>query len=229
MPKINQALFDAKVQAEMRIRELWYRGLRQEAIRKQLKADENPFLSDWVDHICRSLALAERAKEQPDNETVIEVERQFMKEAIEQARLCVGEDGRCHPKVGAVVVKDGVVVAKAYRGELADGEHAEFTALEKKIADDSVVGATVYATLEPCTSRNHPKVPCAKRLVERKVARVVIGMLDPNPDICGKGYLLLREANIGVGLFDDDLKAEIEELNRDFMRQHTQGSSTGKQ
>src|SRR5947208_4355255 len=76
----------------------------------------------------------------------------------------------------AVVVKDGRVLSSAYPGE-APGNHAEFTALDKKLADQVVCGATIYTTLEPCTTRNHPKIPCVKRIIDRKVARVVVGML----------------------------------------------------
>jgi pyrimidine deaminase RibD-like protein/NTP pyrophosphatase (non-canonical NTP hydrolase) len=145
-------------------------------------------------------------------------ELDFMRMAIDASRKCKGEDDRAHPKVGAVVVKNGKVLAVTYRGELSDGEHAEYTALERKLADDVLAGATVYTTLEPCTSRNHPKVPCADRLIDRKVARVVIGMLDPNPDITGKGQRRLRDANIKTDLFPADLMAEVEELNREFTR-----------
>jgi hypothetical protein len=82
----------------------------------------------------------------------------FARMAIEEAKRSVAEpDGRMHPKVGVVVVKDGSVNAKAHRGEFPES-HAEFIALEKKLADTSVVGATVYATLELCTTRHHPKV-----------------------------------------------------------------------
>src|SRR5687768_14278463 len=105
---------------------------------------------------------------------------EFMKLAIEEMRKSQDEsDDRVHPRVGVVVVKDDVVVG-AHRGEVKLGEHAEYTALERKLAEDIIAGATVYTTLEPCTTRNHPKVPCAERLVERRVARVFIGMLDPN-------------------------------------------------
>lgn len=145
-------------------------------------------------------------------------DRQFMKMAIDEARKSRAEDGRFHPKVGAVVVKDGRVLARAHRGEIF-GCHAEFIALEKKLADQSLAGATVYTTLEPCTSRNDPKIPCAIRLIDRKVARVVIGTLDPNPRISGRGQRALRKANIETDFFPHDLMAEIEELNREFTRQ----------
>ncbi|HEY7154194.1 MAG TPA: deaminase [Gemmataceae bacterium] len=149
-------------------------------------------------------------------------DREFMELAIKEARKCVGEVGRANPKVGAVVVKNGKLMASAYRGEQGVGEHAEYTALEKKLSEEVVAGATVYTTLEPCTTRNHPKVPCASRLIERRVKRVVIGMLDPNPAICGKGERLLRDHGIVVDRFPRELIVELEELNRDFTRAQKQ-------
>jgi pyrimidine deaminase RibD-like protein len=144
----------------------------------------------------------------------------FIRMAIDAARKCEPEDGRTHPKVGVVVVRAGGLVTVANRGELEAGEHAEYTALERKLLHDTLVGATVYTTLEPCTSRSHPKVPCVERLIERKVGRVCIGMLDPNPAISGKGQQRLRDANITTDLFPERLMAEVEELNREFVRQH---------
>lgn len=152
-------------------------------------------------------------------------QRRFMEMAVEEARKSKPEDERAHPRVGVVVVKDGNVLATAYRGELGEGEHAEFTALEKKLCDVAVAGATVYTTLEPCTSRNHPKIPCASRLIERRVRRVVIGMPDPNRMVFGEGWARLREANVAIADFDSDLKHEIEEMNRDFIRCHKHTST----
>lgn len=157
----------------------------------------------------------------------VEEDRRFSLMAIEEARKSVAEDERPHPKVGAVLVKDGIVVSKAHRGENPES-HAEYIALEEKLSEDSVAGATVYTTLEPCTTRNHPKIPCAQRLVERKVARVVIGMLDPNPEIRGLGEQLLSEAGIETQLFPKDLRAQVEELNREFIRVQKQKQTNQK-
>ena len=190
------------------------------AVRKYLHKEAPRFDWGWlVARIQDEEAKAEQRAAGGKND--VDLDRKFMEKAIEEARKSQAEeDNRVHPRVGVVIVKDGKELAVAHRGEQEEGEHAEFTAMEKKLADTEIAGATVYTTLEPCTSRNHPKVPCAVRLIERKVKRVVIGMLDPNPKISGKGVHKLREANIAVELFPHDLMSKIEEMNRDFIRHH---------
>jgi len=155
------------------------------------------------------LAAAPRAKDE---------HRAFMELAVAEARKCVSEDGRTIPMVGVVVVQNGMILTQSHRGEGEPGRHAEFVALENKLRDESVAGATLYTTLEPCTSRNPPKIPCALRVVERRIQKVVIGMLDPDPRVHGKGYFTLRDAGIEVELFPNDLMSQVEDLNREFSR-----------
>lgn len=154
--------------------------------------------------------------------------RDFMIAAVALARRCTSEAGRVSPKVGAVVVRNGKVVDGAFRGELAPGEHVEFTLLEKKLPERALAGATLFTTLEPCTDRNHPKIPCVERIVERRIAKVFIGTLDPNERICGRGELRLRDAGVKIARFDPDLTSKIEELNREFIRQHRVGANPAR-
>jgi pyrimidine deaminase RibD-like protein len=142
----------------------------------------------------------------------------FMTAAIERAKLSRHEDGPPRPKVGAVLVNEGKELGSAHRGELALGDHAEFGLLDKKLTHDKVAGGTLYTTLEPCTVRNPEKIPCAERIASRRLRRVVIGMLDPNQLICGKGVRLLRSRGIDVDLFPSSLMAQVEDQNRDFIR-----------
>ena len=185
-----------------------------------LLADVNRTEAEIIADAARRLRLAELEDGPPRAAgTSTSYDIAFMRLAVDEAAKCVPETGRTRPRVGAVVARGGVLLASAHRGELKRGEHAEYTVLEGKLETTPVAGATVYTTLEPCTSRNPPKMPCAERLIERKITRVVIGILDPNPEISGRGQRRLREANIVTEFFPSDLMAEIEELNRAFSAQ----------
>src|SRR5258707_484005 len=145
------------------------------------------------------------------------LDRKFCEIAVAEARKSVAEDdGEQHPFVGAVVVKDGNVLATGFRGETGDGRHAEFCAL-KKINDDvdnvDLSGRTVYTTLEPCSKRSSSnKTACATRLITAKVARVVYGMADKDESVFG--HVSLAEADVDVGLFPRDLIQGLVALNK---------------
>ena len=151
-----------------------------------------------------------------------------MLRAIELSRKCTSEAGKVSPKVGAVVARDGVILGEAYRGELQPGEHAEYTLLEKKLPDAQLAGATLFTTLEPCTVRSDNKLPCADRIIDRRFAKVFMGVIDPNKSVKGEGQLRLRDRGIQVALFDSDLADTIEELNRDFIRDIRKLSKAGE-
>jgi pyrimidine deaminase RibD-like protein len=151
---------------------------------------------------------------------IVRTGRELMQLAIELAAKCVSEEDKVSPKVGAVVARDGVISAAAYRGELKAGEHAEYTLLERKLPGIDLEGTTLYSTLEPCTHRNHPKVSCTDRVIERKLKRVVIGTLDPNQMIRGLGELRLQDAGIEITRFDPDLVLQLREMNREFAALH---------
>jgi len=141
-----------------------------------------------------------------------------MELAIEEAEKSKPEDKRVHPKVGVVIIKDGTVIAQGHRGEICAGEHAEYTVFERKLRNVDLDNAILYTTLEPCTVRSHKKLPCAKWIVKRRIKQVVIGMVDPDPRISGKGILYLRGNNVMVDHFPSELQLKIEEQNKDFIQ-----------
>jgi pyrimidine deaminase RibD-like protein len=145
-------------------------------------------------------------------------DRQFCELAVELAKKSVAEnDGELHPYVGAVVMRYGKILSTGFRGETDEGTHAEFCAL-KKINEDvdnvNLSGCTVYTTLEPCSKRKPPKIPCATRLINAKAARVVSGMPDKDKDVYG--FSSLAEAGIHIGLFPNDLMQEVLALNKQW-------------
>lgn len=120
-------------------------------------------------------------------------DRRFMELALVLGRRGLGRTAT-NPAVGAVVVKDGVIVG---RGWTARGgrPHAEPQALER--AGAAARGATLYVTLEPCS--HHGKTPpCADAVIAAGIARVVSAMEDPNPEVAGQGHARLRAAGIKV-------------------------------
>ncbi len=114
--------------------------------------------------------------------------RQLMEQAVEVMRQSVAEprsDGKASPLVGAVLVRPDGDVITACRGELRNGDHAEYTLLERKQRDQLLDGAILFATLEPCASgcRRHPKLGCAERIVLARIKEVYVGIEDPDPTV----------------------------------------------
>lgn len=143
-----------------------------------------------------------------------------MQISVNEAKKCQSEKSseKITPKVAAIAVKNGEILAKAYRGEGNPGAHAEYILLNK-LGNIDYSEITIYTTLEPCTKRNHPKIPCANRLVEKNINKIIVGMLDPNPEILGKGYYEFRQKNIPFELFENDYMHELENLNIEFLNQ----------
>ncbi|HEX4427325.1 MAG TPA: deaminase [Terriglobales bacterium] len=145
------------------------------------------------------------------------VDRKFCRMAADLAPKSIAEnDGKPHPYVGVVVVKDGNVIATGFRGETGKGgDHGEFCTLKKVNADVDKVdlsGCTVYTTLEPCTERKEGKTPCTDRLINGKVERVVYGLADKDESVYGHHSIV--EAGIKIWLFPNDLMAELQALNK---------------
>lgn len=142
-----------------------------------------------------------------------------MEIAVEEMKLAKSEHkNKIDPMVGAILVdKRGKILGRAHRGNFSTGDHAEFTILEKLRSDKDPTGGTLYVTLEPCTKREPPKKPCAQRIVQEGIGRVVIGILDPNPGIHGSGVAYLRRNGVKVSLFDEDLAEEIRIVNKHFI------------
>jgi diaminohydroxyphosphoribosylaminopyrimidine deaminase/5-amino-6-(5-phosphoribosylamino)uracil reductase len=109
-----------------------------------------------------------------------------------------------NPAVGAVIVKDGVIVGRGWT-QAGGRPHAEVEALRR--AGAAARGATLYVTLEPC-SHHGKSPPCADAVISAGIARVVSAIEDPNPDVAGQGHARLRAADItvDVGLGADEAR-----------------------
>jgi len=122
-----------------------------------------------------------------------EADRRFMQLALTLGRRGLGRTWP-NPAVGAVVVKDGVIVGRGWT-QPGGRPHAEPEALRR--AGEAAHGATLYVTLEPC-SHVGKSPPCADAVIAAGIARVVAAIEDPNPLVAGQGHAKLRAAGIAV-------------------------------
>lgn len=137
----------------------------------------------------------------------------FMRAALDVARTGLGRTAP-NPSVGCVLVRSGQIIGQ---GRTSDkGKHAEVAALEQ--AGEKAEGATAYVTLEPCFKDDAPS--CSTHLIKSGIRRVVIGCLDENPLIYGRGLAALQAAGIEVvtGCLEEDCR----EMNKGFFLAKTQ-------
>jgi diaminohydroxyphosphoribosylaminopyrimidine deaminase/5-amino-6-(5-phosphoribosylamino)uracil reductase len=120
-----------------------------------------------------------------------------------------------NPRVGCVLVKNDQIIGQGFHITAGEG-HAEVNALaDAKQRGNDPQGATAYVTLEPCSHFGRTP-PCAERLIDAKIIRVVGAMTDPNPQVAGNGFNRLRAA--GIEVMDNCLAAESAKLNPGFIK-----------
>ncbi|MCO5247356.1 MAG: bifunctional diaminohydroxyphosphoribosylaminopyrimidine deaminase/5-amino-6-(5-phosphoribosylamino)uracil reductase RibD [Chitinophagales bacterium] len=111
-----------------------------------------------------------------------------------------------NPCVGAVIVYQDEIIGEGYTSQYG-GSHGEVNAIHSVKKVKHLKEATLYVSLEPC-SHYGKTPPCANLIVEKQIKRVVIGTLDPNPKVAGKGVQILKDAGIEitVGVLEDEVK-----------------------
>lgn len=130
-----------------------------------------------------------------------------------------------NPRVGCVLVKNDEIIGQGFHIKAGEG-HAEVNA----IADANERGnltknATAYVTLEPCSHFGRTP-PCAQGLIDAQVSRVVSAMTDPNPEVAGNGFAMLRAA--GIEVVDNCLAGESAKLNPGFIKRMSMAGTEHK-
>ena len=145
----------------------------------------------------------------------------YMKLAVKVMKQSIPERKKKNPSpyVGAVLVFPDGTVETAYRGELREGDHAEYTLLDKKHPSKELSKCWLFATLEPCApgARNAPKLSCAERIVNARIPEVWFGIEDKNPTVDHGGINYLIENKVKVHQFAPKFHKEIEDVNKSFM------------
>jgi diaminohydroxyphosphoribosylaminopyrimidine deaminase/5-amino-6-(5-phosphoribosylamino)uracil reductase len=134
-----------------------------------------------------------------------------MKQALTLAKKGIGYTSP-NPMVGAVIVKDNKIVGSGYH-QVCGGAHAEINALND--AKDYAKGATIYVTLEPCNHTGRTP-PCTHAILKAGIARVVMAMSDPNPNVVGQGGQFLEKN--GVEVLSGICENEAKQLNQAFCK-----------
>ena len=148
----------------------------------------------------------------------IAIEEKYMARCIQLARGGIGHTSP-NPMVGAVVVHEGRIIGEGYHRRCGEA-HAEVNAIASVREQDRPLlkDSTIYVSLEPC-SHYGKTPPCAELILKTGIPRVVVGCLDPFPEVSGRGVRMLREA--GVEVITGVMEAECKALNRAFMQMQT--------
>ena len=146
------------------------------------------------------------------SKTSLATDRRYLQRALELAQCGAGLP-LPNPRVGAVLVRNGKIIGEGYH-QRAGTPHAEVLAVaDAKKHGHRVAGATLYVTLEPCSTQGRTP-PCTGLILRERIKRVVFAATDPNPAHAGAATRLLRAA--GVEVFSGLLAEEATALNRDF-------------
>lgn len=149
------------------------------------------------------------------NDRVQKVDEMYMERCLQLAELGIGNVAP-NPLVGAIIVYKGMIVSEGFHQKYGQA-HAEPNAI-KAVVDQSIFPeSTLYVNLEPC-SHYGKTPPCANLIVSKKFKKVVIGTLDPNPKVAGRGVEILR--NAGVKVVVGVLQDKCGELNKRFFTFH---------
>lgn len=161
---------------------------------------------------------------QNGSEKMIFDPKKLMEKAVEVMKASVREqrsDDAVTPKVGAVLWKPDGTIQTAYRGELREGDHAEYTLIERKNGNEHLGDCILFVTLEPCgpKSRNDPKIGCARRITNARIKKVYYGCMDPHPKVAGEGLRYLKQMGVEVIPFDQKFQEAIKDENFEFFDQ----------
>lgn len=140
----------------------------------------------------------------------------LIKETIKLARKGLGKVSP-NPMVGAVIVKDGKIISRGYHRAFGEN-HAEINAIKR--AREDIKNSTLYVNLEPCCIYGKTP-PCTEAIISSGIKKVVIGDLDPNPDVNGKGIRILKK--YGISVVKGVLQEECRKLNKVFYKYMTTG------
>ena len=149
--------------------------------------------------------------------TVNDFDISMMRRCIELAKLGMGHTAP-NPMVGAVIVHEGKIIGEGYHHRYGEA-HAEVNAIRSVKDVELLKSSTIYVSLEPC-SHYGKTPPCADKIIEMGIPRVVVGSTDPHDKVNGKGIEKLR--NAGIEVVTGVLEEECDFLNRRFFTYHRQ-------